>query len=102
MTKVLTSDNSSLCWAFSSASMIRRSLKDFYEKHKDDTDLSLTSAEKTELETWLDDNKLHSILRNQIIMNPIPKRIKKEETLAVRNLHEAHYIKECSERVSLV
>ena len=94
------SDDSGLCWAFSSSSMLRRSMKDFYWKHKDDIDLNLTSTEKAELEKWLDDNKLHSILRSQITMNPIPKRIKKVATAAVRNQHEAHYVKECSERVS--
>ena len=74
-------------------------MKDFYEKHKDDIDLNLTSTEKTELETWLDDNKLHSILRSQITMNPIPKRIKKGATAAVRAPNEAHFVKECAERV---
>ena len=82
--------------------MIRRSLKDFFKKHKDDIDLNLTPTEKAELETWLEENKLHSILRSQITMNPIPKRIKKGATAAARNQHEAHYIKECAERVSLV
>ena len=82
--------------------MIRRSLKDFFEKHKDDPDLGLTSVEKAEIEKWLDENKFHSILRSQIVMNPIPKRVKKEETKSVRNQHETHYIKEASERVSPV
>ena len=75
-------------------------MKDFYEKHKDDTDLNLTWIEKALLETWLEKNELHSILRSQITMNPIPKRIKKGATAAVRNQHEAHYVKECAERVS--
>ena len=88
---------SSLCWAFSSASMLRRSLKDFFDKHKD---LNLTSTEQIEIENWLMEDKFHLILRGQITMNPIPKRIKKGETAAQRNLHERHYIKECSERVS--
>ena len=80
--------------------MLRRSLKDFYDKHKDDTDLNLTSGEKTELENWLKEDKFHSILIQQITMNPIPKRTKKEETKAQRVQHETHFIKECSERVS--
>ena len=80
--------------------MLRRSMKDFYEKHKDDIGLNLTSTDKAELETWLEENKLHSILRSQVTMNPIPKRIKKGATAAVRNQHEAHYVKECAERVS--
>ena len=82
--------------------MIRRSLKDFYKNHKDDTDLNLTLTEKTEIEKWLDENEFHSILRSQIVMNPIPKRIKKAETAAQRARHEVHYIKEASERVSSV
>lgn len=80
--------------------MLRRSLKDFYEKHKDDLDLNLNLTEKNELEAWLEDNKFHSILRSQIIMNPIPKRVKKGATKAARAPHEAHFIKSCSERVS--
>ena len=80
--------------------MLRRSMKDFYQKHKDDIDLNLTPTEKVELEAWLEENKLHSILRSQITMNPIPKRIKKGATATVRAPHEAHFIKECSERVS--
>ena len=82
--------------------MIRRSLKDFYKRHKDDTDLNLTLTEKVEIEKWLDENNFHSILRSQIVMNPIPKRIKKAETATQRARHEVHYIKEASERVSLV
>ena len=73
--------------------MLRRSLNDFYDKHKDDTDLNLSLGEKTELENWMKADKFHSILRRQITMNPSPKRIKKGE-------HGTHSIKECSERVS--
>lgn len=82
--------------------MLRRSLKDFFDKHKDDTDLRLSRRQKRALEIWLDGNGFHSVLRQEITMNPIPKRIKKSETRAQRNLHEAHYIKECSERVSFL
>ena len=78
--------------------MIRRSLKDFLKKHKDV--LKLTLAEQTEIEKWLDENEFHSILRQQIAMNPIPKRIKKGETAAQRAPHEVHSIVDCSERVS--
>ena len=70
--------------------MIRRSLKDFYKKHKDDADLNLTSTEKTEIEEWLDENKFHSILRSQIVMNPIPKRIKKDKSKSERAPRESH------------
>lgn len=93
-------DEASLCWVYSSSSMLRRSMKDFYNKHKDDADLDLTSTEKTEIETWLEDNALHSILRSQITMNPIPKRVLKEATGDQRNPHEAHYIKDASERMA--
>ena len=82
--------------------MLRRSLKDFFDKHKDDVDLNLTSKDKIELENWLEENKFHLILRQQITMNPIPKRIKKGESNNERARHEGHFIKECSERVSLV
>ena len=82
--------------------MLRRSLKDFFDKHKDDVDLNLTSKDKTELENWLKEKKFHLILRQQITMNPIPKRIKKGETKDERDRHEGHFIKECSERVSLI
>ena len=81
--------------------MIRRSLKDFWQRHKDDVDLGLTSNEKLDIKWWLEQNEFHSILRQQIVMNPIPKRIKKGESSSVRGPHEAHYIKEASERVSL-
>ena len=80
--------------------MIRRSLKSFFKKHKDAADLNLTLAEKDEIKNWLDRNDLHSILRSQITMNPIPKRIQKGKTQSDRAQHETHYIKEASERVS--
>ena len=99
---LIITDDSSLCWAYASASMIRRSMKYFYEKHKNDNDINLTPAEQAELENWLEENKFHSILRSQITMNPIPKRIKKGETASARYPHEAHFIRECSERVSQV
>ena len=76
--KPYISEDSSLCWAYSSTTMLRRSLKDFFKKHKDDIDLKLTSAEQNEIQKWLDENEFHSILRQQIIMNPIPKRVQKE------------------------
>ena len=79
--------------------MIRRSLKDFYEKHKNDSDLRLSWSDKTEIVDWLNDNKFHSILRSQITMNSIPKRIKKEQAAALRGPHEVHTNKHFSERV---
>ena len=75
-------------------------MKDFYEKHKNDNDINLTPAEQTDLENWLGENKFHSILRSQITMNPIPRRIKKGETATQRAPRETHCIKEASERVS--
>ena len=82
--------------------MIRRSLKNFYKEHKDDADLNLTLTEKTEIEEWLNRNDFHSILRSQITMNSVPKRIRKEDSANVRSAHETHLIKEFSERVNLV
>ena len=97
----MTLAESSLCWAYSSASMIRRSLKNFYENHKDDIDLNLSPTEKSEIKKWLDENEFHLILRSQIVMNPIPKRIQKAKTAPQRAQHEVHYIKEASERVGI-
>ena len=97
---MIHSGDSSLCWAYSSASMIRRSLIDFWQKHKDDADLNLTPGAKSYIRCWLEDNEFHSILRSEIVMNPIPKRIKRGRTRAERARHEKYYIKEASERVS--
>jgi hypothetical protein len=79
-------------------------MKDFYDKHKDDADLNLTSTQKADIETWLEKNELHSFLRSQITMNPIPKRVLKEATARQlqRHPHEAHILKDASERVSPV
>ena len=80
--------------------MIRRSLIDFWQKHKDDYDLGLTYYGKLDIKFWLGENEFHSILRSQIVMNPIPKRVKKGETRVERARHEKYYIKESSEKVS--
>ena len=82
--------------------MLRVSLKSFYERHKNDADLNLTPTEKTEINIWLNEHNFHLILRKQITMNPIPKRIRTEETPARRNRHEAHSIMFFSEKVSLL
>lgn len=71
--------NAAFCWSHAISSMIRRSLKKFYKKHKDDSDLNLKPEDKAEIEKWLDDNKFHSILEQQIRMNPIPKQEGKNE-----------------------
>ena len=89
-----------LCWAYSCSTMIRRSLIYFFMNHKDDLDLNLTIEEKCDLEYEIKSNKFHFILRNQILMNPIPKRLKKEETEAQRGPHETHPIGAFLERVS--
>ena len=80
--------------------MIRRSLIAFFSKHKDDLDLNLTDAKKSELKTFVTSNRFHFILRNQIVMNPIPKRLKKEETEQEREDHERHSLNLFLERVS--
>ena len=64
--------------------MIRRSLEYFYEKYKDDADLNLTESEKSDLAKWLSKLEFHSILRSQITMNAMPKRIKKDATPGTR------------------
>ena len=80
--------------------MIRRSLIAFFFKHKDDLDLKLTDSEKSELETFVTSNRFRFILRNQIVMNPIPKRLKKGETEQQREDHERVSLKVFLERVS--
>ena len=94
---------SSLCWAFASSSMIRKSLEYFFEKYKDDADLGLTETERSGLAKWLKDNAFHSILRSQITMNAIPKRIKKETSPGTRaNKENISSYLEFSERVSYI
>ena len=80
--------------------MIRRSLIAFFTKYKDDSNLNLTDSEKLEIKTFVTSNKFHFILRNQIVMNPIPKRLKKEETEEEREPHENHPLRVFLERVS--
>ena len=96
------SGDSSLCWAFAVASMLHRSLIYFYNQYKNDDDLHLTEEEKKDIEDWLinEDKKFVSILRQQITMNPIPKRIKKGETAIQRHSHENESLQKCFYRVS--
>ena len=58
--------------------MLRRSLIDFFSKHKDDLDLNLTNKEKSRIDAFVKSKKFHYMLRNQIVINPIPKRLKKD------------------------
>ena len=81
--------------------MIRRSLIAFFSKYKDDTVLNLTDAEKSEIETFVKSNRFHFILRNQIVMNPIPKRLRKEKSEQERGAHEYHSLNVLLERVCL-
>ena len=62
--------------------------------------MNLTNSEKSEIEKFIRSNKFHFILRNQIVMNPIPKRLKKEETEEQREAHEFHSLNVFLERVS--
>ena len=94
------SGESYLCWAFGCSTMIRRSLIAFFVKYKNDSNLNLTNAEISEIETFVKSNKFHFLLRNQIVMNPIPKRLKKEETEEQRGPHEYHSLSIFLERVS--
>ena len=68
--------------------------------HKDDPDLNLTIEEKCDLEYLIKSNKFHFILRNQILMNPIPKRLKNGQTGDSRCPHETHSLGAFLERVS--
>ena len=77
--------------------MIRRALVKFFENHK----AVLTNQEQTEIENFIKSNEFHFYLRNQIVMNPIPKRIKKQETATQRGPHETNYIRGCLIRVSI-
>ena len=69
-------------------------------KHKDDPDLNLTTKDKSEIEEFVKSNKFHFILRNQILMNPIPKRLKKGETEEQRAPHETLPLQTFLDRVS--
>ena len=86
--------------------MIRRSLVKFFKDHKADLDQNglpiLTNQEQTEIEQFVTSNKFHFILRNQIVMNPIPKRLKKQETSTQRGPHETNFIRGCLTRVSYI
>ena len=77
-----------------------RSLIAFFTKYKNDSNLNLTDAEKSEIEKFVKSNRFHFILRNQIVMNPIPKRLKKEETEHEIGAHEYHSLRLFLERVS--
>ena len=85
--------------------MIRRALVKFFNDHKADVDQNglplLTSHEQTDIEQFVKSNEFHFILRNQIVMNPIPKRLKKEETGDQRAPHETNFIRGCLTRVSI-
>ena len=86
--------------------MIRRALVKFFIDHKADVDQNglslLTSQEQTDIENFVKSNEFHFILRNQIVMNPIPKRIKKQETAIRRAPHETNFIRGCLTRVSYI
>ena len=94
------SGESHLCWAYSSSTMIRRSIIYFFMKHKDDAELNLTIEKKSEIVEFVKSNKFHFILRNPILMNPIPKRLKKGETQEQRALHESLPLQTFLDRVS--
>jgi len=47
----------------------------------------------------LNRNDFHKYLRYQIIMNPIPKRIKKEESAEKRRPHEVHILRSAALQV---
>ena len=78
--------------------MIRRALVEFFEDNK----ASLTIKEQNEIKNFVTSNEFHFYLRNQIVMNPIPKRIKKQETATQRGPHETNWIQGCLIRVSYI
>ena len=80
--------NSSLCWAFASATMLRNSLLLFFKEYRG----SLSSVEQTNVENTIKSDDFHRILWNQITMGPIPKRIKVTETAEQRVQHELNDI----------
>ena len=86
--------------------MIRRALVKFFKDYRASIDQNgrpvLTSREQTEIESFVTSNEFHFILRNQIVMNPIPKRLKKQETVTQRGPHETNFIQGCLIRVSYI
>ena len=68
----IISGNSSLCWAFAIATMLRQSLKMFLSNLNPVTNL-IRPHKIAEALAKLSENKFHVRLRNEIIMLPIPK-----------------------------
>ena len=71
-----------------------------FMNHRDNPDLNLTAEEKCDLDYLIKSKKFHFILRNQILMNSIPKRLKKRETGQQRGPHETHSLGLFLKRVS--
>ena len=88
---------SSLCWAFAIATMIRSALKYFLRQNKK----NMTQDVIDKVNELLQRNDFHSYLRKQIIMNPIPKRIKKDESAEERRSHEVHRLRSAALQVRL-
>ena len=64
--------------------MLRVSLLLFFNKHRG----HLSPEEQKDVENFVKNDNFHGILRTQITMGPIPKRIKMEETAEQRAPHE--------------
>ena len=84
--------------------MIRRSLLDFFNRHKYDINdngaFKLSFEERVAAETFIKNVDFHRILRNQLIFNPIPKRMKTKLNEFDRADHERHSIRGFVKRVS--
>ena len=77
--------------------MLRASLKHFLRRKKK----TLSQDVIDQIDDLLNENDFHKFLRNQIIMNPIPKRIKKDQSADGRRPHEVYPLRSASLQVSL-
>ena len=76
------------CWAFAISSMLRQSLKRYFNT------LDLTNPNILSALSKLDKNEIHKRLRNELIMLPIPKAKK------ILDYRQAHVLDSAIERVS--
>ena len=77
--------------------MLRAACRNFLRRNKK----SLSQDVIDEINNFLNENDFHKYLRNQIIMNPIPKRIKKHESAEQRRPHEVHPLRSAALQVRL-
>ena len=77
--------------------MLRAALKHFLRRNKS----NLSQDVIDEVNSFLNRNDFHKYLRYQIIMTPIPKRIKKDESAEERRPHEVHPLRFAALQVRL-